>query len=79
MQASGQYEGAFLTVDLDTWAEEYRRHESVVRSYFEGRPQDLLAFRPADGDWAPLCEFLGRPIPDVPFPWENRYEAMTGR
>ena len=77
MQAAGQYEGPFLTVDLDTWAEEYRRHEAVVRSYFERRPQDLLAFRPADGDWAPLCEFLGKPTPDVPFPWENRYEAMA--
>jgi hypothetical protein len=77
MKAAGEYEGPFLTVDLHTWAEEYRRHESIVRAYFAQRPQDLLAFRPADGDWTPLCEFLGRPAPDVPFPWENRYEAVA--
>lgn len=22
--------------------------------------------------WAPLCEFLGLPVPDTPFPWKNR-------
>jgi sulfotransferase family protein len=70
---AGEYEGEFLTVDLDTWAIEYRRHEAVVRTYFESRPDDLLAFRPADGDWQPLCAFLGHAVPDVPFPWENRY------
>ena len=69
---AGEYDGAFLTVDLDTWAEEYRRHEAVVRTYFAGRPADLLAFRPADGDWEPLCAFLGRPVPELPFPWANR-------
>jgi hypothetical protein len=72
---SGDYDGAFLTVDLDTWAEEYRRQEAVVQTYFAGRPADLLAFRPADGEWEPLCEFLGRPVPGLPFPWENRDRA----
>lgn len=74
---SGEYGGDFLTVDLDIWAEEYRRHESVIRTYFANRPQDLLCFKPVDGDWGPLCEFLGKPAPDVPFPWENRYEATA--
>ena len=39
---------------------------------FRGRPGDLLAFRPTDGKWEPLCAFLGHDVPDVPFPWENR-------
>jgi hypothetical protein len=73
MKAAGEYDGAFLTVDPDTWAIEYRRHEAVVRTYFAGRPADLLGFRPADGEWEPLCSFLGQPVPDVSFPWENRY------
>jgi hypothetical protein len=72
MLEAGRYEGDFLQVDFDAWAEEYRRHEAVVRSYFADRPGDLLAFRPADADWEPLCAFLGRPVPDEPFPWENR-------
>ena len=34
MKEAGAYDGAFLTVDLDTWAVEYRRHEAIVRTYF---------------------------------------------
>jgi hypothetical protein len=30
----------------------------------------LLVFNPAMG-WEPLCEFLGVPVPDVPFPHVN--------
>jgi hypothetical protein len=72
MKDAGEYDGPFLTVDLDTWAVEYRRHEAVVRAYFADRPGDLLAFRPVDADWEPLCTFLDHPVPDTPFPWENR-------
>jgi hypothetical protein len=74
---AGKYDGPFLTVDPDTWVVEYRRHEAVVRSYFAQRPEDLLAFRPADGAWEPLCEFLGHSVPEVPFPWENRDRASV--
>lgn len=34
----------------------------------------LLEFKLEQG-WDPLCEFLGRPIPDVPFPHENETKA----
>jgi hypothetical protein len=36
-------------------------------------PKDqLLIMNITEGDgWAPLCKFLGRPIPDVPFPKLN--------
>jgi hypothetical protein len=77
MYESGEYEGPFLTVDLDSWALEYRRHEAVVRAYFASRPGDLLCFRPADSDWGPLCEFLGKPVPDVRFPWENQDRSVV--
>ena len=33
-------------------------------------PERLLVFEVKDG-WAPLCEFLGKPIPDEPFPRVN--------
>ena len=78
MKEAGKYAGPFLTVDLDSWTAEYRRHEAVVRAYFEGRPDDLLPFRPTDGEWEPLCSFLGHDVPDVPFPWENRDPVAAG-
>ena len=36
----------------------------------------LLVYRTGDG-WAPLCEFLGVPVPDVPYPQTNSREEMT--
>lgn len=29
--------------------------------------------------WAPLCAFLGKPVPDVPFPRANPREAHLAR
>jgi hypothetical protein len=46
----------------------FARHVEQVQAAF---PADrLLTYRVADG-WAPLCEFLGAPIPEEPFPYEN--------
>jgi hypothetical protein len=62
-------------VDLDLWAAEYTRHEAAVRAYFTDRHNDLLALDLVGGEgWEPLCEFLGRPVPEAPFPWMNRAE-----
>lgn len=42
-------------------------NESVIRDC----PKDkLLVFRATDG-WEPLCKFLGKDIPDVPYPNRN--------
>ena len=39
-------------------------------------PKDrLLTFRLEQG-WGPLCEFLGKPVPDVPFPRVNEGKAV---
>ena len=35
----------------------------------------LLVFNVREG-WAPLCEFLGRPVPDEPFPQVNERVAF---
>mmetsp|Transcript_3467 Transcript_3467/g.10636 ORF Transcript_3467/g.10636 Transcript_3467/m.10636 type:complete len:288 (+) Transcript_3467:725-1588(+) len=46
----------------------YESHLAKVRSAV---PADqLLEFQPSQG-WAPLCEFLGVPVPDTPFPHVN--------
>jgi hypothetical protein len=73
MKTAGKYRGDLLEVDLESWATEYRRHEAVVRAYFSDRPDDLLIFNVVREGWEPLCSFLGRPVPQVPFPWVNEY------
>ena len=51
----------------------YRAHYAMVRRVTP--PERLLEFRLGDG-WAPLCRFLGKEVPDVPFPRVNDETAM---
>ncbi|EFJ43671.1 hypothetical protein VOLCADRAFT_32891, partial [Volvox carteri f. nagariensis] len=46
----------------------YEAHLAEVRRIVP--PSQLLEFRVQDG-WAPLCAFLGKPIPEAPFPHMN--------
>lgn len=39
-------------------------------------PDQLLVFKLEEG-WAPLCEFLGVEIPDLPFPRVNKGAALV--
>jgi sulfotransferase family protein len=56
-------------------------------SVFEQRIADVRAYVPADrlliyqvrDGWAPLCEFLGVPVPDEPLPHENDRAAFNRR
>ena len=51
----------------------YRDHYALVRRITpKGR---LLEYKLGDG-WGPLCEFLGKPVPYVPFPRVNDSEAL---
>ncbi len=51
----------------------YELHNAQVLSTV---PTDrLLEFTVTDG-WAPLCQFLGQPVPSVPFPHTNDSGAM---
>ena len=56
----------------------FRRHtEAVVAGVPKAR---LLVFDVAEG-WAPLCAFLGVPVPDTPYPRENttaQFQARMG-
>lgn len=46
----------------------FTEHCNMIRGLV---PSDkLLEWAPEDG-WAPLCEFLGRPIPKSNFPYAN--------
>jgi hypothetical protein len=47
----------------------YKRHNAGVRQHVPaGR---LLEWRAEEG-WEPICNALGLPVPDRPFPWTNR-------
>ncbi|MFB4267887.1 sulfotransferase family protein [Nonomuraea sp. GTA35] len=55
--------------DRDRVIAAYERHLAEVRAAVPaGR---LLEWEPADG-WEPLCAALDLPVPDEPFPHENR-------
>jgi len=49
-----------------------KRNREVVESLPAER---LLQFHPRDG-WQPLCDFLGVPVPDVPFPRVNSRDEL---
>lgn len=50
----------------------YERFVAGVHEYFRHRPGDLLVLDVAAGEgWDKLCPFLGRPVPDLPFPKAN--------
>jgi hypothetical protein len=51
--------------------DKYREHYALVRRVTP--PERLVEFKLSDG-WKPLCEFLGKPIPDKEFPYYNNRE-----
>ena len=56
----------------------YERHNAEVRATVPA--SRLIEWQPADG-WQPLCDALGVPVPDEPFPVTNttaEFRAMTG-
>ncbi|RSL71472.1 hypothetical protein CEP54_001356 [Fusarium duplospermum] len=53
--------------------EGYKQHYKNVRE--TAPPERLLEYSLKDG-WEPLCKFLGKPIPDEPFPHINDQESF---
>lgn len=54
----------------------FERHNAAVRR--EVPPDRLLVIEPGDG-WAPLCDLLGVPVPDEPYPHLNDPAGFWGR
>jgi len=54
--------------DDDAIIDSYERHNAQVIA--EVPPERLLVFDVSQG-WEPLCHFLGRAVPDEPFPQDN--------
>ena len=67
-----------LEDDLDKVAQHYIRSTGKAREYFKDRPDDLLVMNVCEGDgWEKLCPFLELPIPDEPFPHDNKTPDRT--
>jgi hypothetical protein len=61
-----RFDGRFL--DREHATEVYRAHlEAVVQAV----PAERLLVLEAGQGWEPLCRFLGRPVPDAPYPQLN--------
>jgi len=59
--------------DADHLKDVFRRHVQEVMA--EVPPKRLLLYKIAGG-WAPLCKFLGKPVPTEPFPRVNTTEEF---
>jgi hypothetical protein len=70
----GTFDGRFE--DRDYAMEVFERHTEKVRRRVP--PGRLLVYEVGQG-WGPLCEFLGVPEPDEPFPHLNEAAEMRRR
>ncbi len=58
----------------------YKTHSNEVIEYFKDKPSQLLIMDIIGGDgWEKLCNFLEKPVPDVPFPLKRvgKYKKKT--
>jgi hypothetical protein len=76
----GKSNRTWLTVDRDAWATEWHQQCERVRSHFAGREDVLLEIDVAGGDgWEKLAPFLGRAVPGVQFPHQNKAPSTWRR
>jgi len=58
--------------DKDFVIKTYEEHNQRFKDYFANRPGKLLVVNWVNGDgWKQLCPFLGKPVPNRPFPRVN--------
>lgn len=58
--------------DEEKFKEGYKQFVNEVYKHFSDRQHDLLSIDiSAGGGWEPLCRFLEKPVPDMPFPKAN--------
>ncbi|MBW2046072.1 MAG: hypothetical protein JRI96_14515 [Deltaproteobacteria bacterium] len=55
----------------------YRKRNREYVEYFSSRPNDFLIINICGGEgWDKLCPFLGKSIPNVPFPHANKRKIV---
>ena len=62
--------------DHDACVAAFEAHNARVRAAV---PASRLLVYEASQGWEPLCEFLGAPIPEAPFPRENTTDTFVGK
>jgi hypothetical protein len=68
------------TFDETIFREKYRSHNRTACEYFANRPNDLLILDLTQNDsFEKLGAFLGKPIPNKPFPHQNQSEGFLWR
>ncbi len=61
-----------IVFDEQRFKKGYERFVNDALRYFKDRPQDLLVLDVSAGEgWDKLCPFLGKAVPNVPFPKAN--------
>jgi hypothetical protein len=65
--------GLPLGLDRSGLLDAFRAHEAAVKSAV---PADRLLVFDVKQGWAPLCAFLGKPVPAEPFPRTNDREQF---
>jgi hypothetical protein len=63
-------------MDKEVATAAYETHNAYVREHAD--PDRLLEWQATDG-WAPICEALGLPVPDEPFPLTNTTDEFLSR
>ena len=67
---SGAFEGA------KTDEERMKKFEKWNQSVIDFVPKErLLVYQVKEG-WGPICNFLNKPTPDIPFPYKNKTKNM---
>lgn len=69
----------FLSENIGPQPRELIEDEAAAITWYREREADIIATIPAEqllllpigSGWQPLCEFLGEPVPDVPYPKVN--------
>ena len=65
-----------MVMDRDNSISVYEEHNADV--ILRTSAERLLVYEVGAG-WGPLCEFLGVPVPDAPFPSSNSTEEFQAR
>lgn len=66
------YGAGFPEGNRDLYVGRMTSHNAEVRAHFSDRQNDFMEFDLVAGDgWEKLCGFLGKPVPNKPFPRLN--------
>ncbi len=68
------------TFNRDRFSAVYDQHVKNVLDYFKDYPESLLVLNICGGEgWEPLCNFLKKPIPNMPFPRKGGVKKSSAK